>query len=447
MSSESSLVFLQPYLACTLQERGFDSEIYSTHLLTMLAEDLLQPSLALEDFLNDCSFNEVDLLFLAHKWREIAKRGSLSEGELDYIREFEESQNPSVPSSSLTSSSSRTTSDHNTLPGQDTHYHYSGEGWDGEEPEATDDLDMYYSEVDWLGVIEGVEEILRSTYQWTQAEFSPEALFYALAMSGNHVEYAAQLLINGAQVLESCKPCRHLIKSKCLRKDCYYDHQLADFPCRYWLFSQCANASANDDPSTLEGRTVCPFMHGLPVVDWQEPTSSQTKPVDASEDLADAFPALSDQSKSKSTQQSRGYLAAVKSATSSSTVFSLTESSAKTSTASGSSGGNKHASRDIGFADILRSHKFVANDNRDETSKFSRNGIVVGDWVESGDVVRQDYETLRREAREFAIGRNKFLQEATLAYMHGNRSSAKSLSRQGQMMNDKMKDYHIMVSD
>ena len=66
--------------------------------------------------------------------------------------------------------------------------------------------------------------------------------------------------------------------------------------------------------------------------------------------------------------------------------------------------------------------------------------------IELGDTVRQDYETLRQEAREYAIGRNKMLQEATLAYMHGNRATAKALSRQGQQFNAQMKDLHMMVS-
>jgi hypothetical protein len=204
----------------------------------------------------------------------------------------------------------------------------------------------------------------------------------------------------------------------------------------------------------LGGRTLCPFLHSLPAVDWQPPVAAQSEPVVA-QGLVEAFPALSDPSKSKSQQQSHGYLAAVKSASSSSSVFSFTDSPTSTAHKSSTSHTSKHAADRIGFGDILRSHNFVAginsnsnsNKSRNELPKSSRSGIVVGDWVESGDAVRQDYETLRKEAREFAIGRNKFLQEATLAYMHGNRSTAKSLSRQGQLMNDQMKDCHIMVSD
>ena len=59
--------------------------------------------------------------------------------------------------------------------------------------------------------------------------------------------------------------------------------------------------------------------------------------------------------------------------------------------------------------------------------------------------MRQDYLQLRQEAREYAIHRNKFLQEATMAYMHGNRQTAKSLSQQGQQLNIQMKECHIQV--
>ena len=366
-------------------ERGFDVEVYGEHLLSLLAAELSSAvdtasstttTTDLEHFLTDCSIPEDEIVHLAQTWREIARRGRLTdEEEQRIIRSRYEDLDGSIPQPS---------SEPTPMP----YVVEEGVEWWEEEPEATDDLDIYCSEVDWLAVIESVEEILKTKYQ-ISTDFSPEALFYALSMSGQHVEYAAQLLQNGALVLEACKPCRHMMHSKCLRRDCTFDHDLGSYPCRYWLFHQCANASASDDPSMIQGRMICPFMHALPYVEWQQPEPATEEYLHTTEsstsDLTNAFPALSTEFTSKKNNHTKGYLAAVKTSSSSSnSVFSFADQ-VKQHNSSNLTHYFPSSSSSMGFAEILKSHNFLlAATSANLNSTRNQRGISVGEWVESG---------------------------------------------------------------
>lgn len=68
--------------------------------------------------------------------------------------------------------------------------------------------------------------------------------------------------------------------------------------------------------------------------------------------------------------------------------------------------------------------------------------LTFDEWVDSGRSVAVDYARARGRAKTFACGRNKLLQEATIAYRAGRRDVAKSLSAQGQALNTQMKECH-----
>jgi hypothetical protein len=312
---------------------------------------------------------------------------------------------------------------------------------DQEDP-FSEDLDQYVQEVDWINLIESLESHLKLCYSWTQ-EFSPFALmqalykgYFAVQQPFAGLDFAAQLLLNAVHQLNQCKPCRHLMQDRCFRKDCTFDHNLKKYPCRYWLFSVCANSSSdpNQPVYDLTESGSCLFMHDLP--DYQpvylQPVTEQN-PVTAAdepppppptvpEEPAEEFPSLGSTlapSKTKGKPKANPYLSAVKSKEA-----VIPQPAAPAGATEERRGGSSAAGSQLkGFAELLESRDFVARSRsrqqQSQQQQQSGAGLRVGrgEWVESGDSLRQDYQALREEARQLAIARNKCLQEATHAYL------------------------------
>jgi DNA-nicking Smr family endonuclease len=79
-------------------------------------------------------------------------------------------------------------------------------------------------------------------------------------------------------------------------------------------------------------------------------------------------------------------------------------------------------------------------------SKLER-GVAPGtgtkiEWVETGAAVSQLYTTTRDEARDYARIRNVCYEQATNAFLSGNKALAKELSRQGRDAASKMSTAH-----
>lgn len=86
----------------------------------------------------------------------------------------------------------------------------------------------------------------------------------------------------------------------------------------------------------------------------------------------------------------------------------------------------------------------VASSNT--SSKIER-GVLEGtktkiEWVETGAAVSQMYAKNREEARDYARVRNVCYEQATNAYLSGNKALAKELSRQGREAAAKMSEAH-----
>jgi hypothetical protein len=64
------------------------------------------------------------------------------------------------------------------------------------------------------------------------------------------------------------------------------------------------------------------------------------------------------------------------------------------------------------------------------------------EWVETGAAVSQLYAANRDEARDYARVRNVCYEQATNAYLSGNKALAKELSRQGREAAAKMSQAH-----
>ncbi|GJP36652.1 hypothetical protein CLOM_g21136 [Closterium sp. NIES-68] len=68
-------------------------------------------------------------------------------------------------------------------------------------------------------------------------------------------------------------------------------------------------------------------------------------------------------------------------------------------------------------------------------------------WLETGNAVANLYGDMREEARDHARIRNACFEQATQAYLAGNKAAAKELSARGQWHNEQMKAAHAKASD
>lgn len=302
--------------------------------------------------------------------------------------------------------------------------------------DAPIDQQQPLQQVDWMQLVDSVEYTLANFYGFT-TEFAPEAVMQALYKCDYDPQLAASVLFQAAALLESCKPCRHMMKNKCVRSDCAFDHDLGKFPCRYWLYTVCAavpnkdggngclfahdvpdpppNAPALSADGSFENEAI-PYTQG-PLVNGSFPDS----PTSAFPSLSEANQASSDGFKPKqltSVFKGVGYLNAT-----------LKEKPIDSSSAFPSTANNdlfynsqstsfKRSSTKIGFADILIQHKFASSDKGRSTSNVfstANKGILPGEWI--SEQSKSDYEQMRAEARQYAVARNRLLEQATAAYV------------------------------
>ncbi|GIL57095.1 hypothetical protein Vafri_12372 [Volvox africanus] len=67
-------------------------------------------------------------------------------------------------------------------------------------------------------------------------------------------------------------------------------------------------------------------------------------------------------------------------------------------------------------------------------------------WVSTGEVVSSQYWAERREASMLARARNQCFQQATMAYLSGNKALAKKLGHRGRELNEAMKAAHAAAA-
>eukprot|EP00981_Chlorochromonas_danica_P015318 scaffold11666_cov199-Ochromonas_danica.AAC.2 len=280
---------------------------------------------------------------------------------------------------------------------------------EGEEVEPYDYYDDYEEDptggMDLLTLLEGL-----------QPSFSAAAIAQAFALTGWHYPQACALLAIAAEKVNSCKPCRHLLSSGCYRKDCPFQHQLKDFPCRYWLFQNCQDTS--------EGGAHCAFSHDISplVADLPPPPEHSVQgagmesEVFEEVDEVEAFPALGSSSSAGKTAKTPAggggdYLRALnnneKKAQSRQQVAWTNRDMtyASSAAAQGSSKGRNDKPAvpreewvdKAGFAQILEEMHFVLPRNAKATASSTTSSstgvstgggkeykVQVGEWVESG---------------------------------------------------------------
>ncbi|KAK9818026.1 hypothetical protein WJX72_005872 [[Myrmecia] bisecta] len=68
-------------------------------------------------------------------------------------------------------------------------------------------------------------------------------------------------------------------------------------------------------------------------------------------------------------------------------------------------------------------------------------------WVDTGASVARQYSDAREEARAHALARNAYFQNATQAYLAGNKAAAKELGARGRWHSEQMKAAHAAASE
>ena len=137
------------------------------------------------------------------------------------------------------------------------------------------ELDLIESEtemecLDWVELADHVEESLHDKYP--TLEFSHSLIFDLLFRTNGNVHATTQLIIRAHETVNNCRPCRHFLSSRCLRRDCIFDHDLSNVTCRYWLLSVGCSSNTSTNPDSNESdqttscypSTPCVFLHDIP---------------------------------------------------------------------------------------------------------------------------------------------------------------------------------------
>eukprot|EP01036_Dinobryon_divergens_P022641 gene22641-30919_t len=304
---------------------------------------------------------------------------------------------------------------------------------------------LYNNYMHWMYLIDQVDSKANPSPSSTE-RFSADAISCALHSTESDIDKSVEALLYTKHIADTCRPCRHALTSRCMRKDCYFDHNMSEIPCRFWLLDVCLKHQASYGSDAPVDESGCPFQHAVLCADPLQPSRSGTQPSTKSLSNDDShFPALMPSSSSSkwigkpigktkfvrnaSAQASKNYKAAITSMPYKSyacpTIVSSDHTTAKYR---GDSSSWWQSSNNVGYK------KFPVNSPSIP--------VLPSEWVESGQSVAVNYATLRCDAIEYAKGRNKLLEAATRAYLLGDRAVAKNLSNEGQRLNTLMKSCH-----
>jgi hypothetical protein len=423
----SSSFSVREYGIYLLNKSLLDGEIYIDYILELLKTRNEKPdSSELQTFLLDCNIEEEKAAEITVKLRRSYRRGFLETGEVEEMNIPLTSPVPPPPG----------------FPGQQSliskqNVINQDETDEEEEDPLENDISAYSYEIDWISLIESLESHLSTYYHYSKPEFSPLALMIAL-YNGNYgynLDYSAQLLLNASRILNECKPCRHLMQGSCLRKDCYFEHNLKSFPCRYWLFSVCANGPQQQEQLQQEGEQgkdileltqsdSCLFSHDLPsyeqlqyippvipipefpssassvssssssttTFETSEPLSDEQQQRKEIEEVVEEFPSLMTASTSSSNKKNKDnknystkispYLSAVKTSSSSKNQQPLPSASSFNNKGNGISTITNYKKV---FSDLLINAQFISSPTSIASSQSrSGNKFHPTEWVESG---------------------------------------------------------------
>lgn len=416
-----------------LTELQLDPDIYLEHVLGLLYYAFEQNGDAseLRMFLQECQFEENDSLAIANRMYE------------SFNNAFTTLHNP------------------NTERNDELYYERAETYTCNSNGTNEEVLEYAYDEnaaFDLMDLVDQTETLLHNQFNWTQT-FPPDVICLALHKANNDISQTANILMQNVNLLSNCKPCRHLLQQRCVRSDCFFDHDLSGIPCKYWLYY-----------GTCTSGESCLFMHDLahtlmvsseyvsqkngadseqlnidsshfPTLLGSVPTtttSAAAKPKVSTSNLskqngnsytseAEAFPSLSasvsllsNTSKKQQKKQKKASNSNVSSAETTSNTYldainkppALSSNEDSRNPQYGSQPSQHSQFSASSLIDALISLGFIVPKSGQTSSQQSSSN-----WKEGGEALRHNYEKFREEASALAKARNMYLQQATQAYL------------------------------
>lgn len=123
---------------------------------------------------------------------------------------------------------------------------------------SEDDSSCFESDLSFaLGYLESImyQSYSMGTMKAPETPYTTECLEMSLLLSNLDAFNAIEVITFNANIIATTRPCAYQRSSgKCFRRDCYFDHNFHELPCKFWF-------------SSLEGCSLpdCPFLHGLKV--------------------------------------------------------------------------------------------------------------------------------------------------------------------------------------
>jgi DNA-nicking Smr family endonuclease len=283
----------------------------------------------------------------------------------------------------------------------------------------------------------------------------PQLTWLLNEMDGDVMAALDNLLEVQKAALETLPPiCRYYMDGGCFRSDCSYSHDPEQLPCPQWMEgSQCDSS--------------CLYLHGYPLSAHPgfsaASQESQTSRVELEGE--DSFPVLGTNFPSHAPTTSATWVQ-------SSSSFLFSDRSSELLRLSL----HYHWVRREELWECFRKfpsttpgviteelHSYVLAtyprpQGGEETEKtrqcqsqpqaiHSLRTAGAASWVEGGSSVRSMYETERKEAILLANARNKLFEQATQAYLRGDRATAKALSLRAKGLDVEMRQEQALAAE
>lgn len=321
----------------------------------------------------------------------------------------------------------------------------------------TDFKEENHHELPLLEMNEEAQKLLISLYP----SINPDALSRLLIQVRGDFDRAIReldnLLSNRSMIsdheeVESRPVCRYFLAGECLRHDCQYSHEIHNQTCRFWLENKCIKGDSceffhgflindDDDNDIKEEKEVFPDVSSLDELTMMKSLNLQEFP-SLDETTLSTLP-----SKPKTTTfADKAKLARIKEEFAD--IDELFVENVYLQYEKDLEATRHHLHSVLGFAPSTRhpisSLTTTPTSRRDSGSHSSRSAyharrVVPAVWVTTGDSLREQYETIRENAIKKANLRNSLFEQATQAYISGDKSRAATLSKQARLIDQSMR--------
>eukprot|EP00039_Didymoeca_costata_P024674 m.11111 g.11111 ORF g.11111 m.11111 type:complete len:697 (+) comp4376_c0_seq1:327-2417(+) len=254
-------------------------------------------------------------------------------------------------------------------------------------------------------------------------------------------------------------PCKYYIMGKCFRADCWYSHDLKRIPCKHLAAGWCSNGDAcqfGHDDRVLVRTAMAALRGGYRATHLTEEYHDSSENENPPDLTPQSFPPLGQSSASVGEQlppESPWIVSSDPDKLDLATKLKMKQLK-ETFPTLWDDDVTRHlraAKGDLNVATRTLSQEYPGSyvqPKPKETAQSEKMGMYrkgntkVIDWVETGMQLGSQYRDLRAQAIQNAQARNRFLQEATGAYMRGDKQAARDLSRKGRHYDQLMREQH-----